>query len=430
MATAGPKMLNVAAPRGAHTYSIWILLLLLSVWFTPTLRLPGDIPLRFDDLLIFGMGGLLLGRFILTFHYRKPDSIWWIPIVMAASMLLSAVLATMKGDFPIGAKEYLDLIRPISFLIIYVAVRVRDPHAVLSSIRTTFRAGTVVLTIFALIQFLLLTPSSGGILANFFLLYTSLTPEHARSFFGLRPFATFQTPTDLGYIMMVFLLAEAVLYPQRKRIYLLLALIGLVLSNTRTFLFATPILVLLYAMIYAKTTAARVKLIVLGSTCILLGMVFLLYVAPLVNSTFATNTIRTATSLSSGNYSQDESIAIRLQKLALVIYTWQHAPLFGVASRQMLGEAADSEYVYTFHRYGLFGIVELMGLYVAALKVIGILKIHWLPVYTFTVLMLFTTFLYGFTQGALIDVRVGIIPMVLLGYASAIAKDERLKVGT
>jgi hypothetical protein len=375
--------------------------------------------------MIAGAGGLMLGRFILRLRMRKTDSVSWVPVAMAVSMLLSAILATVTGQLPVGPKEYLDIVRPISFLIIYLVVRAADPNAVLSSIRTAFRGGIVGLVICALVQFLLLRPSSSGPLASFFLLYTDMPPELVRSFFGLRPFATFQTPTDLGYVMMVLLLAELTLFSSRKWGYVLLALVGLLLSNTRTLLFTAPVLLLLYAVVSTKYIVVRIRLLMLGAGGILVGAGLLLYIAPMVNPAFATNTVVSATSLASGDYSQDDSIAIRLQKLALIGYTWQHAPFFGVGSREMLGVAADSEYVYTFNRYGLIGILELMTLYVAGLRVIRILKRRWLSVYTFSVLMLATTFFYGFTQGAMINVRIGIVPMVVLGYASGLAKRER-----
>jgi len=426
MATATNIVVSSEVPlRHTREYSLWTLLLLLFVWFTPTLRLPGDIPLRLDELLIVGAGGLMLARLILRLRFSKSDSIFWVPLAMAASMLLSAILGTLKGALTVGVKEYLDLIRPISFLVIYLAVRARSPDRVFASIRIAFRTGTVVLSICALMQFLLLSPSSEGPLARFFLLYTDLAPEHARAFFGLRPFATFQTPTDFGYIMTVFLVAELTLFPLHKWRYVLLALIGLVLSNTRTFLFSAPVLVLLYALLYAKNTKARIRLLGIGLVGVFVGMAILLYVAPIVNASFATNTIRTARSLTSDDFSQDESLAIRLQKLALVVYTWQHAPFFGVGSREMLGAAADSEYVYTFNRYGLFGMIELMSLYIAGLSVIRVLRKRWQHVYAFAILMLAVTFLYGFTQGALINVRVGIMPMVVLGFVSSLARRER-----
>ena len=424
-ATAINEELSGTARPQPRDYSRWTLLLLLSVWFTPTLRLPGDIPLRLDQLMIAGLGGLMLARSILRLRLGKTDTVAWIPVAMAASMFLSAIFATIDGQLPVGPKEYLDLVRPMAFLIVYLAVRDSDPTAMLSSLRTAFRAGTVGLAICALVQFLLLSPASGGPLTSFFLLYTDLAPEHARSFFGLRPFATFQTPTDLGYVMTVFVLAELILFKRHNWGYVVLASVGLLLSNTRTFLFAGPMLLLLYTVIYAKSMAARIRLLILGAGGLLVGTALLLYVAPMVNATFATNTIRTTTSLASGDYSQDESIAIRLQKLALIAYTWRQAPFFGVGSREMLGAAADSEYVYTFNRYGLIGIFELLGLYVAGLWVIRVLKKRWLPVYTFVVLMFFVTFLYGFTQGAIINMRVGIVPIAILGYASGLATRER-----
>lgn len=413
---------------GKGAYSVWLLAVLLSIWFTPTLRLPGNIPIRLDDILIFGAGAVMFARMLFRLRLRRPDNICMVLFALAGSMLLSAVVAGQRGDLPVGVKEYLDLIRPIEFLITYLAVRGCDPKQTFESIRTGFRIGIVGLAFCALVQFLFMSPGSSGLLATIFLQFTTLSPEHARSFFGLRPFATFQTPTDLGYVMTIFLLAELTLYRGRKWRYIVLALIGLVLSNTRTFIFAAPLLLLIYAVINGQSNKARIKLIALGIGTVLAGGVLLFYVAPLVNADFSVNTVRTATDIANGDYGQDESIAIRLRKLDLIVYTWDHAPVLGVASREMLGAAADSEYVYTFNRYGLLGIGGLIALYVASLKMIKSFKKYRRHVYTFTFLMLVTTFIYGFTQGALINVRIGIIPLALIGFASSLALNANREI--
>lgn len=409
-----------ASDRSKKDYSLWLLILFLLVWFTPTVRLPGDVPIRLDDILIFGTGALMLAKSLFRLRVQYLDKISWVLIALGAEMVISAFVASQTGSLPVGPKEFLDVTRPIEFLIVYLTVRNSDPEDTLGSIRRGFQIGIIGLVFFALVQFLFMNPSSGGFLAEFFLSFTSLSPEHARGFWGLRPFATFQTPTDFGYVMAVALVVEATLCKRNRWLYAFVAFVGLILSNTRTFLFAAPLLVLVYAVINSNSYKKQIKLVVAGIGIMIGGLIFLYYVAPLVNANFAVNTTRTATDLATGDYSQDGSISIRLQKLELIAYTWNYAPILGVASRKMLGAAADSEYVYTFNRYGLLGILGLIAWYINSWWTVRPLRRDHRNIYTFAVVMLLTTFFYGFTQGALINVRVGIVPIALIGFASSI----------
>jgi hypothetical protein len=407
----------------------WLWLVLSAVFFTPTIRLPGDIPLRIDDLIVAGIGAMMLARAILRMRVGRFDGVTLALSLMAVTMPLSAFLASQYTTLPIGAKEYLDLIRPVKFVVLYLALRSSDFESGMETLRRTFRAAIAILLGCALIQFFLLNPGSGGPIVSIFLSFTSLNPDQARSYFGIRPFATFQTPTDLGYVMTVFLVGAMSMGNKRRWGSRIACLIGLVLSGTRTFLFALPVIFFIFSALREGKKSAKFKAIIWSGFGIALAAMMILVAFPYVNPSFATNITRTTNALTTADYSEDDSIAVRLQKLELVVYTWNHARYFGVASRSMLGPAADSEYVFTFNRYGLVGMACLLGIYLAALSRIRALRKLDPRVYQFTVLVLFATFIYGFTQGALIDTRVGVLPIAVVGIAVSKVREARRASG-
>lgn len=407
------------APPFEHGMPAWLWCILIAVFFTPPIRLPGDIPLRVDDLLVAFLGFLMIARSFLRFRIPAPDGISVALLAMACSMPVSAYFASQTINLPIGPKEYLDLIRPLKFLFLYLAIRDAKADTCLKPLQSAFAVAVWVLTLSALVQFLLLTPESGGILPNFFLLFTDLQPDHARSFFGLRPFATFHTPTDLGYVSTI-LLAETLSMPREHKWWTRSAcVITLTLSNTRTFLFALPLFFALCALISDDGIARKIYRLLSGFIALGVVAVLIFVMGPIVNPGFSANIVRTGNAIVTGDYAEDDSLATRLHKLDLVVYTWNNARYFGVASREMLGDAADSEYVFTFHRYGIVGMSVLMAIYVAALLKIRRLRHDERELYLFVLLVLCATFLYGFTQGALINTRTGVIPVAVLGIAAS-----------
>jgi hypothetical protein len=235
---------NTSRELGARRPEVllWLWLTLLAVLFTPTVRLPGGIPLRIDDLIIAGVGSMMLGRSLLRMRVSKLDGVSTVLLAMAATMPLSAIVASQWTTLPIGLKEYLDLIRPLKFIILYAAILKSDFAPAVEAIRRSFRVGIVILLACALIRFFLLTPDSSGLLVHFFLLFPDLDPNQVRSYFGGRSFATFQTPTDLGYVMTVFLVAAMSMGGRGRWGNRIACLLGLVLSGTRTFLFVLPLI--------------------------------------------------------------------------------------------------------------------------------------------------------------------------------------------
>jgi len=409
-----------------HNIPRWLFWVLMAVFFTPPMRLPGEIPFRIDDLFVAVAGGLMLARWILRFRAPKLDWVSASLLLMAISMPLSAFFAQQSSSLPVGIKEYLDLIRPLKFLFLYLALMRSDALSCLQSLKSAFRYAVPALTFFALIQFIFLNPASNGVVARFFLFFTELKPEHARSFFGLRPFATFHTPTDLGYVMTLLLAASLSIPGEHKWSTRTACVVGLTLSNTRTFLFALPLVFGICAILNADTFWKKMTRLFWSFSGVAFVGVLIFYIAPLVNPNFSRNIARSGNALVTGDFAEDDSIAVRLHKLELVVYTWDHAKYFGVASRELLGPAADSEYVFTFHRYGLIGIMVLLGIYVGCLVNTHRLLSYQRDLYLFTILVLFTTFIYGFTQGALINTRTGVIPIAVIAIASKRAREAGL----
>ena len=390
----------------------WCELLCILVILVPNLRLPGGIPFRLDDALVFTTAAFFVIRAVILWQLPQIDSIVVALLFTAIGVAVVTVLAPSVPGLSVGAKEYLDVLRPVKLLSVYVIVRSFRimPEQLVQNIRWSVTA----LLLFASAQLLLLSPSSDGPFAHFSLLFSDLKEEHIRSFFGLRPFATFHTPTDLGYVATIFLAAGYSLknLPARRRL-MICSTVLLLLSGTRTFLLVLPAFFIARAFA-ASSLRQRFKLLA-ATVAALAGLTALMFVViPKINPAFAANTSRTVEAIVSGDFEADESIYDRLQNLALVTYTWEHSKVFGVVSREKLTVAADSEYILVFHRYGLVGLAEEVAFYLAAILILRRMQSHAPDVAMWGKLVLCATALYGVTQGALINTRIGVLPILIL----------------
>jgi O-antigen ligase len=231
-----------------------------------------------------------------------------------------------------------------------------------------------------------------------------------RHYLGYRSFATFNAPQDFGYYMTLTLLLALFLDNLPHRAFVgVVALLGLTLAGTRTFLFSLPPLLVAYSLMTGpwiqriKRTTAAVALIALFAV---------IYVNEIPS--VAAENRSTLESLLAGS-SEDESLQGRLDNLNLVLVTYNTAPMMGIVSRDMLPNAVDSEYVMTFHRYGFVGVAETLLLYVICLAAI-VRRWRLAPsMARFCLFLLIVTFLYGITQGALINTRTGCYLFLLLG---------------
>jgi uncharacterized membrane protein YhaH (DUF805 family) len=248
------------------------------------------------------------------------------------------------------------------------------------------------------------------------MLFSELEEWHIRLFFGYRPFATFHTPTDLGYYMSVTLVLALFLEEMKlQRAVILLSLAGIMLSATRTFLFSMPFLLVVCAVVSHRRFLPRAKALAKSLALIAIGAALLLGILPLIYEDFSLDTVRTFRALVSGQFAEDQSVAQRLENLELIRVALAAAPLTGVVSRDLFTVGVDSEYIMTLHRYGVIGLFLTLVLYITAVASIWSMRHHdrrlaWLALFA-----LVLTFIYGITQGALMNVRTGCIVFILMG---------------
>jgi len=411
---AGPRKQSTDSPV-QRLWDWWLACVLLAVFFTPTLRLPGEIPLRPEDVLIFGAALIAFLRALYTLRIPKTSGPWLYLTLVPASVLLCTLVAAMKGTFPIGLKEYLDILRPIKFLIVFLMVAHIPPQTSQRTFIRVLNGSMIALALIALYQLIFIRVDSNGMVTKFFLLYTELQEEHARTMLALRPYATFNTPTDLGYVSTIGIFVGLVLVPRAKRKWIVGAsLLALVISETRTFLFSLPLLFIMDAWLSSPSSKERRTRLIAAAYLLLAGLILMVGVVR-VTSLSGYDIMGT---MFTTNVQNDESIANRIENLQLAQYTWDHARWFGVVTRSLLGPAADSELLYTFHRYGLVGLAMLLALYPAGYFCASRAKRRNLEMARFALIMLAITFLYGITQGAIINTRIGVIPFVVLGILS------------
>lgn len=400
----------------------WLVLLWASVALLPMLRLPGGIPLRPDDILVFGGAVLLLGLLVSRDLLPRLLAADWVLLATALFILVVTLRGTPVLGATVGPRELLDTIRPLKFLALLLILDRLDYPAFRSTMERVLPITLYMVVLFALAQLLLLQPGSGGPLAQLSLLFSELEEWHVRSMFGNRPFGTFHTPTDLGYFASITLLVSLLLKNFPNRWYLLAAsVVGVVISGTRTFLFFLPLLLLLYSLATGGDVIARMKRFTGALVLVAVGAAGVVVLLP----SFTIYIVLTLVSLVTGDLASDQSIVERLENLQLVELTLRTAPFTGVVTRDLMTRGMDSEYLLTLHRYGLVGLGLTLALYVAI--VAGIWRrrrlnpdLTWL-----TLLVVMLTFVYGLTQGALISTRVGVMFFVILGMERSYARYAR-----
>jgi uncharacterized membrane protein YhaH (DUF805 family) len=408
-----------------QSWNLWLALVLLGIFFTPTIRLPGEIPLRVEDVLIFGTGLIGCCRVLFTLRIKKTEGPWLYLAMVPLSILLCTAVVALSHQYPVGIKEYLDLLRPVKFLIVFLVLAHGDQEASQRTFTSVAGISMIALAAIALFQLAFMKIDSNGILARFFLMYSELEEEHARTMLAMRPFATFNTPTDLGYISTIGVFVGLVLARGHRRKWIIGAsLLALAISETRTFLFSLPLLLVAEAWMGAGSVRQALRKLRAAFVLAFCGLVFLLGVMRTVSAAGYGMMQNTTEAITTGNMDQEESITNRLNNIALAEYTWEHARWFGVVTRSMLGPAADSELLYIFHRYGLVGLTMLLTFYAVGYMWARRFRSRNPQFSHFAIMVLLITFIYGITQGAIINTRIGVIPFAVLGILSCRKGDE------
>jgi hypothetical protein len=387
------------------------------VLFTPTFRLPGGIPMRLDDAAVFAAGAILALTWLAKVHIPRPDLVTVYLTLLILTTLLSSVVAANYLGFEITAKEYLDVLRPLKFLVLYWIVRERDCRISLHTFLRTMSVAMVILLIIAVLEMIVSRVAGNGLLIRFFTLFADTsTVDEAHETMTQRPFATFNTPTHLGYVATLGLFLSPVFRtPIQRRFMMVLSFMVLLISVTRTLLFALPILLALQALTHGRSMRETLKGLRSAAIFVLLSIVIGTLLLPLISPVAADYTGTMIQSIITGNTEDEYSITTRLSNLALASYTLESAPVLGVATRAMLPDYVDSEVILTFHRYGILGLGMLFAIYPLGIK-LARRATGFQPLFSqFAIMALAVTFLYGITQGALINSRIGVVPFVVFG---------------
>jgi hypothetical protein len=400
----------------------WLLVgILAAVFFTPTFRLPGEIPVRVDDFLVFSAGALLVLKFFFSFRVPRPDAVSVYLTVFMGTILLSSLIAPIQLGVPMTAKDYLDLLRPLKFLLVYWLVREQDCRVVLRTFLITVSVSIGILLAVAVLEMTMARLSIGGPVMSLLLQFCDQqTMQEPVSIMAQRPFATFNTPTHLGYVAALgFFLSQALSSAIGRRILALLSFFALLISVTRTLLFSLPILLIIQALTKKGSAMEKLKRVTYSAILVIFVITMAAVLLPIISPVAAGYTQSMIASIFTGNTENEDSITTRLGNLVLVDYTWTNAPFFGVATRSFLPWFVDSELILTFHRFGIVGMGLLFAIYPVGYKLAKRAGRFTAEFSRFAVMALVVTFLYGITQGALINTRVGVIPFVVLGILAA-----------
>jgi len=407
--------LEAKQPSGGNTT---LLCLLLAVLFTPGVRLPGNVPIRADDLIVFWASAILIARRLLGRPTPKLDRVFVYTAVLVATILLSTALAPDNVD--ITAKEYLDCFRPIKFFLAYWLVRDCDPAASLRTFLRTMSVASFVLLAMTCVEMVFARVAPGSIVVRFFSAFTEKSPDFVLDMMATRPFATFNTPPDLGYVACVCLFAGPLISsPRRRKIFVITFFMILLVTATRILLFSLPLLLILQAFLRAKNVKEAFRRMRLSLSLIVLAGLSTAILLPIISPQASEFTQGMIVAAANGDTSDEDSISTRLGNFYLVDYTWSQAPFFGVGTRSLLPDFVDSELILTFHRYGVIGLATLLLFYPLGFSLARHVAGSNPELYQFAVLALVTTFLAGITLGALSNSRIGVLVFIIVGLVRA-----------
>ncbi len=392
----------------------WLLCLLLAVLYTPRVRLPGDIPVRIDDVLVFFAGGILTAKYLLGLRAPKLDVVFLYSLVLTGTILLST-LAT-PDTLTVTAKEYLDCLRPIKFFLVYWLIQDSNPATALRTLIRVMSTASFILLAIACIEMFFARMTPGGIVVGFFSAFTEKSPDLLLDMMASRPFATFNTPPELGYVACVGLFTGPLIRsPRRRKVTVAAFFLILLITATRMLLFSLPLLLILHAFLKGKTGGDALKSLRMNLVLIALAGGSSVVLLPMISPHASDFTQSMIVSVASGDTKDEDSITTRLGNLYLADYTWSHAPLLGVGSRSLLPEFVDSELILTFHRYGFVGFAALLLIYPLGFGLARKAAAENHETYRFAVMTLATTFLSGVTLGALDNSRTGVLLFIILG---------------
>jgi hypothetical protein len=359
----------------------------------------------------------------------KLDAIFVYTVIATGTILLSTLMAPEGLD--VTAKEYLDCLRPIKFFLVYWVVRDCSPVPALRTFIRTISASSFVLLSITFVEMFFARTAPEGIVVRFFSGFTEKSPDLLLDMMASRPFATFNTPPDLGYVACVCLFAGPLIQsPRRRKVLVATFFLILLITATRMLLFSLPLLLVLQALVGGKSNREAFKKLRRNLALIALAGAVSVVLLPVISPHASDFTQSMIVSVASGDTRDEDSITTRLGNLYLADYTWSSAPLLGVGSRSLLPEFVDSEYILTFHRYGIIGLTSLLLIYPLGFGLARRVAPEHGELYRFVVMALVTTFLSGVTLGALDNSRTGVLIFIVLGLAASTrdhsVRDQRL----
>jgi hypothetical protein len=414
-----PNELVVEQPS---RWQIWLVLLLLAVLFTPRVKLPGEVPLRIDDFLVFTAGATLTLKYFLGLRVPRLDVLFWYTVAVVSTILWSTLTAPSGLD--VTAKEYLDCLRPLKFFLVYWIVCDCNRAAVQRAFIGIMSSSSLMLLAILCVEMSFARVAPGGIVVRFFSAFTEKSPDLLIDMMAARPFATFNTPPDLGYVACVCLFAGPLIEsPSRRRIFVAANFLILLITATRMLLFSLPLLLTMQAFLRARNAMEAYKRLRINLVLIAVAGASSVILLPMISPHASDFTKSMIVSVASGDTRDEDSISTRLGNLYLVDYTSSHAPIFGVGSRALLPEFVDSELILTYHRYGLIGLTSLLLIYPLGFRLARQVRHTDQGLYQFAVMALVTTFLSGITSGTLDNSRTGVLLFLILGMVRA-TKDQ------
>ena len=323
-----------------------IKILLIGILWLPYVKVSAALPQIRPDWIIVCLGILFGGNFI----NKKTKNIIGACIVLLISISFSTLYGLANLGIQFLLRDIYEIFKPIiyTFTYIYVVNSKLDPYRVNEILKFSLY-NLVIISLFAVTQYFLPGPLD-------FITYIYVEETQYASFSGARVTGTMANPNDFG-LLMVFGLAlsfyNAAVNPKKPLLnvlFIILLLVGVILSGSRTCFILSFIVLLLNFIKIVNIRLYYRRSVALSFIIIILGLIF-------VGATDQSVLTRQMELL--GNLANIKAWESRVYAVVytLKIISEQWMIGHGPAKEAFIGSNIDNEYIVILFRYGVIGLI-------------------------------------------------------------------------
>lgn len=328
-----------------------VYVLFFSVFFLPFVELSPNIPSIRPEWCI-------LAAAIAVFSIeRLPAKVFYWFLALAGTIVFSIIYGSATQGVSVNMADTFELLKPLLYFLFFTFARsVNITEAELHRFLRVMNWMFVVVGMLAILQYF-----GGGPVLNA-LLSIYAPAERIEIYVGSRATATMANPNDLGMLLTIgFALSVFTLrlsFPYRiNNLFPFVLLLGVVASGSRTAMIASLLVAVIF--FYRQKKMGRLSL---KNTFYLLAALAVIAGVVVINAAMFSNTAYRL--FLSSDDSANSSWIARFTNTVSTLKLIQQSPIFGWGVNKQgfeWGDNVDNEYILLLYRYGLVGLIVVIG---------------------------------------------------------------------